>query len=82
MLVTPMRDSEELRPPEEQLEELDVLKHLDARDVVSEAIRVGDESFFLNEREYSPWVRLTFKAAVNVKMTGIVLEVEAERKSA
>ncbi len=35
-------------------------------------LRIGGESFDLTEREYSPWVRLTFKAALNVKMTGIV----------
>ena len=34
-------------------------------------VRVGDQEFDLKEREYSPWVRLTFKAAVNIKMTGI-----------
>jgi len=34
-------------------------------------IRVGGESHFLKEREYSPWVRLRFKAAANIKMHGI-----------
>ena len=34
-------------------------------------ITVGDETFELKEREYSPWIRLTFKAAMNIKMTGI-----------
>jgi predicted AlkP superfamily phosphohydrolase/phosphomutase len=35
-------------------------------------IRAGGESHFLKEREYSPWVRLSFKAAANIKMNGIV----------
>jgi predicted AlkP superfamily phosphohydrolase/phosphomutase len=34
-------------------------------------IRVGGESHFLVEKEYSPWVRMSFKAAANVKMSGI-----------
>jgi predicted AlkP superfamily phosphohydrolase/phosphomutase len=35
-------------------------------------ISIGGETVRLKEREYSPWVRLTYKAAANVKMTGIV----------
>jgi len=34
-------------------------------------VTVGHETLRLKEREYSPWVRLTYKAATNVKMTGI-----------
>jgi predicted AlkP superfamily phosphohydrolase/phosphomutase len=34
-------------------------------------IRAGDDSRFLGEREYSPWMRLSFKAAANVKLNGI-----------
>ncbi|MFQ5512429.1 MAG: alkaline phosphatase family protein, partial [Candidatus Krumholzibacteriia bacterium] len=34
-------------------------------------VRVGDQVFALGEREYSPWIKLTFKAAANIKMTGI-----------
>jgi predicted AlkP superfamily phosphohydrolase/phosphomutase len=34
-------------------------------------IRIGGETFTLREREYSPWIRLTYKAAANVKLTGI-----------
>jgi predicted AlkP superfamily phosphohydrolase/phosphomutase len=34
-------------------------------------VRVGGESFQLREREYSPWVRMRFKAAANVTMSGI-----------
>ena len=34
-------------------------------------LRVAGESHFLKEREYSPWVRLSFKAAANVRMNGI-----------
>jgi predicted AlkP superfamily phosphohydrolase/phosphomutase len=34
-------------------------------------ITVGEETIMLKEREYSPWIRLTYKAATNVKMTGI-----------
>ncbi|MDH3217614.1 MAG: alkaline phosphatase family protein, partial [Candidatus Krumholzibacteria bacterium] len=34
-------------------------------------LKIGDEKVVLKEREYSPWVRLTYKAAPNVKMTGI-----------
>lgn len=37
----------------------------------SAEIRIGEETIRLREREYSPWVRLTFKAAPNIKMTGI-----------
>jgi len=44
MLILPMRDSENIRTPEEHGEQLDVLRHLDARDVVSEAIHAGDET--------------------------------------
>jgi len=35
-------------------------------------IHVDGESFHLREREYSPWVHLTFKAAANIKLNGIV----------
>ena len=34
-------------------------------------ITVGDEKFTLREREYSPWIKLTFKAARNMKLGGI-----------
>ncbi|NIM19969.1 MAG: nucleotide pyrophosphatase [Candidatus Latescibacteria bacterium] len=34
-------------------------------------ISVSGEKFFLREHEYSPWVRLTFKAATGVKLHGI-----------
>jgi hypothetical protein len=35
-------------------------------------VLIDGETTFVGERDYSPWVRLTFKAARNVKMTGIV----------
>lgn len=35
-------------------------------------LTVGKETLLLKEREYSPWVRLEFKAASNIRMTGIV----------
>jgi predicted AlkP superfamily phosphohydrolase/phosphomutase len=35
-------------------------------------ITVAGETLSLKEREYSPWVTLTYKAAANIKLTGIV----------
>jgi predicted AlkP superfamily phosphohydrolase/phosphomutase len=35
-------------------------------------VTVGDQTHFVQEREYSPWVRLNFQAALNLKMSGIV----------
>jgi hypothetical protein len=37
----------------------------------SAVINVGGETLRLGEREYSPWVRLNFKAAPNITMRGI-----------
>jgi predicted AlkP superfamily phosphohydrolase/phosphomutase len=37
----------------------------------SASIRIGDETLELREREFSPWVRLSYKAAPNIKMSGI-----------
>ncbi len=37
----------------------------------SAEIRIGAETIRLREREYSPWVRLQFKAAANIKLNGI-----------
>jgi predicted AlkP superfamily phosphohydrolase/phosphomutase len=34
-------------------------------------VTIGTETIRLKEREYSPWVRLTFKAAPNLKLGGI-----------
>jgi predicted AlkP superfamily phosphohydrolase/phosphomutase len=34
-------------------------------------IGISGERFFLREREYSPWIRLTFKAAPGIKLHGI-----------
>lgn len=34
-------------------------------------IAIGEETFTLKEHEYSPWIKLTYKAAANIKMTGI-----------
>lgn len=34
-------------------------------------ITIGDESFSLKQREYSPWITLTYKIAANIKVTGI-----------
>ena len=38
----------------------------------SAQISIGGETLLLKEREYSPWIRLNFKAAANVTMRGIV----------
>ena len=35
-------------------------------------VTVDDQTHFVAEREYSPWVRLSYKAAINIKMSGIV----------
>jgi len=47
-------------------------------------ITAGDETFTLQEKEYSPWIRLTFKAGAGMKVTGIcrfyVMEFEPEFK--
>lgn len=37
----------------------------------SAEIRIGEETIVLEEREYSPWIRLSFKAAPNIRLTGI-----------
>jgi predicted AlkP superfamily phosphohydrolase/phosphomutase len=37
----------------------------------SAVINVGGQTLRLREREYSPWVRLSFKAAANITMRGI-----------
>lgn len=47
-------------------------------------VTAGDETFTLKEKEYSPWIRLTFKAGVGMKVTGIcrfyVMEFDPEFK--
>jgi predicted AlkP superfamily phosphohydrolase/phosphomutase len=35
-------------------------------------IRVGNETYSVDEQTYTPWIRLTFKAALGVKLSGIV----------
>jgi predicted AlkP superfamily phosphohydrolase/phosphomutase len=35
-------------------------------------IRVGDQTYSVAEQTYTPWIRLTFKAALGVKLSGIV----------
>ena len=41
------------------------------RDRRGALIRISGGQFFLREREYSPWVRLAFKAAPGIKLHGI-----------
>jgi predicted AlkP superfamily phosphohydrolase/phosphomutase len=35
-------------------------------------IRVGNQTYSVAEQTYTPWIRLTFKAALGVKLSGIV----------
>ena len=35
-------------------------------------IRIGDETYSVAAQTYTPWIRLTFKAALGVKLSGIV----------
>ena len=43
-----------------------------ARGASSLEVKVGEETCTVAERTYSPWIRLTFKAAPGIKLNGIV----------